>query len=419
MPATGADCKRPQAVDEARESGTDAGGRYLSPEASGAYTATVTDRMLLEVAVTTGLRWGENIALQIRDLTADGVEPCLRIRHAQDNSPLPIFEFTGQSPSRVSPSRPTPGVPAFRRDAAASHVGAAPGGAKQTHNLQMTTYPVSIVVPAHNEAAVIDRLLRGLLASAAPAELEIVVVCNGCTDNTATRARAHGPSVKVLETPIPSKQAALRLGDAACSGYPRLYVDADVELGTHDVRALTAALRSGLLVAVPSRHLALEGCPWAVRSYLAVWEALPTVRDGLFGRGVIALTEEAHRRVTALPEMMADDLGIHHAFAADEGAVVTTANVVVRPPRTLADLLRRRARVVEGAREVQARLSVGPGRSGTSPADVLALARARHDLWPGLAIFVVVTVAARTRATVAIRCGRAGVWHRDNSSRTE
>ena len=106
MPATGADCKRPQAVDEARESGTDAGGRYLSPEASGAYTATVT---------------GENTALQIRDPTADGVEPCLRIRHAQDNSPLPIFEFTGQPPSRVSPSRPTPphsGVPARRRSLA-------------------------------------------------------------------------------------------------------------------------------------------------------------------------------------------------------------------------------------------------------------------------------------------------------------
>lgn len=415
MPATGADCKRPQAVDEARASGTDAAGRYLSPEASGAYTAIVTGCYSRSPPVCAGAR-----TPRYRSATSPQAasSPACGSGTPRTTAHCPSLSSLASHRPESARAAQRPRVPAFRRDAAASHVGAATGGAKQTHNLQMTTYPVSIVVPAHNEAAVIDRLLRGLLASAAPAELEIVVVCNGCTDNTATRARAHGPSVKVLETPIPSKQAALRLGDAACSGYPRLYVDADVELGTHDVRALTAALRSGLLVAVPSRHLALEGCPWVVRSYLAVWEALPTVRNGLFGRGVIALTEEAHRRVTALPEMMADDLGIHHAFAADEGAVVTTANVVVRPPRTLADLLRRRARVVEGAREVQARLGVGPGRSGTSPADVLALARTRHDMWPGLAIFVVVTVAARTRATVAIRCGRAGVWHRDNSSRT-
>ena len=96
-------------------SGTDAGGRYLSPEASGAYTATVTDRMLLEVAVTTGLRWGE-MTLRYRSATSDGVEPCLRVLHAQDNSPLPIFEFTGQPPSRVSPSRPR--VPARRQSLA-------------------------------------------------------------------------------------------------------------------------------------------------------------------------------------------------------------------------------------------------------------------------------------------------------------
>ena len=47
---------------------------------------------------------------------------------------------------------------------------------------------VSIVIPAHNEAAVIGRLLSGLLAEAEPDEFEVLVVANGCHDATETVA---------------------------------------------------------------------------------------------------------------------------------------------------------------------------------------------------------------------------------------
>jgi poly-beta-1,6-N-acetyl-D-glucosamine synthase len=54
---------------------------------------------------------------------------------------------------------------------------------------------VSIVVPAHNEATNIRRLLSALIeqqTSAAARILEIVVVASGCTDNTVELARAVG-----------------------------------------------------------------------------------------------------------------------------------------------------------------------------------------------------------------------------------
>ena len=276
---------------------------------------------------------------------------------------------------------------------------------------------VGIVVPAHDEGAVIDRLLTGLLEEAGPGELDVVVVCNGCSDDTAERARRHGPDVRVVETPVPSKTAALRLGDEVCLGYPRAWVDADVELRTADVRALACAVVDGLLVAVPDRTLDRAGCPWSVRAYLSVWEELPTVRLGLFGRGVLMMSEQGHARVADLPTVMADDLWIHHAFAATEAVVVAGATVVVRAPRTLADLVRRRTRVVEGARQVQAHPQAGPGRSGTSLSDLRVLASTRRDLWPQLVVFGAVTVVARARATVDARAGRTGRWHRDESSR--
>ena len=42
----------------------------------------------------------------------------------------------------------------------------------------------SVVIPAHNEEAGIERTLRGVLADAVP-DLEIVVVVNATTDRTA------------------------------------------------------------------------------------------------------------------------------------------------------------------------------------------------------------------------------------------
>lgn len=68
----------------------------------------------------------------------------------------------------------------------------------------------SIVIPAHNEGQVIGRLLDSLLAGPAEDETDIVVVCNGCTDDTAQIAAARGPRVRVVDIPTPSKHAALR-----------------------------------------------------------------------------------------------------------------------------------------------------------------------------------------------------------------
>ena len=81
---------------------------------------------------------------------------------------------------------------------------------------------VSIIIPAHNEAAVIGRCLEPLTHGARPGEFDVIVVCNGCRDATALEARRFGLSVRVIETDTPSKANALNLGDAAATGFPRL-----------------------------------------------------------------------------------------------------------------------------------------------------------------------------------------------------
>jgi hypothetical protein len=275
----------------------------------------------------------------------------------------------------------------------------------------------SIVIPAHNEAAVIGRLLAGLLANAAPAEFDIVVVCNGCTDDTAAVARRCGPAVTVIEVPEPSKREALRTGDTAARGYPRLYVDADVELGTADVRALLRTLAvPGVLATAPERTLPTSGVSWPVRSYYRTWQRLPQVREGLFGRGVIALSETGQRRVAALAPSMSDDLAMSEAFVPAERRITRDAHVVVRPPRTIRDLLRRRIRVTTGNAQLDSTAGRGDAAK-TSLGTLAGLVREQPGSAPSVAVFLAVAVISRFAARRRIRAGDFDTWLRDESSR--
>lgn len=279
---------------------------------------------------------------------------------------------------------------------------------------------VSVIIPAHNEARVVGRLLSGLLADAAPNEFEVWVVANGCTDDTAEIAGRFA-DVKVLITPRPDKHAAMRLADESAESFPRLYVDADVELGTRDVRALTAALgEPGVLAVGPSRALPAERLPWTVRWFYNVWDELPVVRAGLFGRGVVGLSQEGCERLHALPPLLGDDLAASLLFEPEQRRVVAEASVVVHPPRTLGALLKIRSRALVSTLQAadDPRLAPASGSARTSLSDLLAIARAapvRNT--PKVAWFLAVTVATKVLARRAVRAGDYRTWQRDDTSR--
>jgi len=212
----------------------------------------------------------------------------------------------------------------------------------------------SIVVPACNESYVIGRLLSRLVKCAGQDEFEIIVVANGCTDDTAEVARSFGSRVQVLSLAAASKREAVAAGNRAATVFPRVYVDADVELGAGDIRALAAVLgRPGVLAAAPRLRLAMAGTPWPVRWYWDVWTRLPEVRQGLFGRGVVAVSEAGYERIAKLPPVFADDLAASLAFSPGERIIADDACVVVHPPRTFGDLLRIRVRAAMGAAQVE------------------------------------------------------------------
>lgn len=270
----------------------------------------------------------------------------------------------------------------------------------------------SVVVPAHDEQAVVAANLRAMTAGLLPGEADVVVVANGCTDATAAEA-ASVPGVRVLVVPQPSKPGALNAGDAATAVFPRLYVDADVRLTAEALRAVARVLDTeDAVVAGPRPRFDLARSSWPVRAYYAVFAQLPYVREGLVGLGVYGLSAAGHRRLGGFPDVTADDLYVQRAFAPAERLVVE-AEFVVSAPRTLAALLAVRRRVARGNRELADAHGAGASGGGTAGA-LVGLVLRRPLLLPAAAVFVGVT--ARARASAASASGVVA-WERDESTR--
>ena len=280
----------------------------------------------------------------------------------------------------------------------------------------MTTTKGSILIPAHNEAAVIVRCLDALFEGVEPSELEVAVVCNGCSDDTAQLARTSKHEVVVLELNVPSKPNALRMGEKALTTFPRLYLDADIVLSGQSALKLLAQLRDGPALAVrPPISYEADGASRPVRRYYQARVRLPAVMSSLWGAGVYGLSEEGRRRFQDYPDIVAEDLYVDRHFAEHEIEIVSCTPAVVKAPRRTADLVRITRRSYRGKAELRVG-SYGSNRKTTTrdtAREVFDLARKgpRH----AADAFIYSAVAATGRLMTHV--GRTDHWERDESSR--
>jgi hypothetical protein len=297
----------------------------------------------------------------------------------------------------------------------------------------------SIVIAAHNEAAVIGRCLDALLAGAGEDEFDVTVVANGCTDSTAQVAAAR-PDVRVVDLPEPGKTAALNVGDVMATGFPRVYLDADIVVSADGIRALRDALAPGedggrwphTLAVTSRRELDLSGSPMLVRAYYAISSRLPAFQNALFGRGIVALSAEGRGRFDRFPDVVADDLFLDSLFTAAEKREVRSVSSRIAAPRRTADLVRRLTRVRRGNASLRAgsaqagagSAQAGPAAQAGSGARVRRAARTswlrdvalrNPALLPAAACYAGITILAASLARLPWQPG--GGWARDDSSR--
>lgn len=195
----------------------------------------------------------------------------------------------------------------------------------------MTDCSLSIIIPASNEAARIGGCLDALLAQQGLADrpVQVVVVPNGCRDDTAAVARARAPGfaargwpLTVVELAEGGKIGALNKGDEQTRAAARLYLDADILCGPGLLEGLVDALDrpgpvyAGARLQVPPPASALS------RHYARFWQSLPFLTRGVSGAGLFAVNGPGRGRWQRFPAIIADDAFVRGLFAPSERVLV-------------------------------------------------------------------------------------------------
>jgi glycosyltransferase involved in cell wall biosynthesis len=273
----------------------------------------------------------------------------------------------------------------------------------------------TILIPAYNEAAVIARTLSALRDDGVDSVFRVIVIANGCQDDTAARARAAMPMAEVIETPVPGKTHAMNLGyRSAIEGRPVICLDADLSVGLSDLVALVRPLLDGTAHAACGRmEVDTASASWPVQAYYKAWMLNPYFAKGKFG-GLFALSGKGASAVFPLPRITADDEYIRRAFPQDLTAFVSDCSFTARAPRTLSSLLKVRRRSLRGAREI-ARLRQDTGSTGSVKA-MLSKGLPMPSVWLPLAVFVAVMTVVRLQ--LAFETPKPSlVWERDATTR--
>jgi len=188
---------------------------------------------------------------------------------------------------------------------------------------------LAVVVPAHDEEALIARTVRSLLAS--DSSTPIFVVAHNCSDGTARAAQEAGARVVALNNPkLRGKGSALRQGFAAARAAGAnafLVVDADTVVSRNLIDATRAILVEGADATQCRYELELVtselnlGRPHPLARLRALsFRGMNVVRargraglgfsTGIFGNG-FALTASALDRVPFEVNSIAEDVEFH------------------------------------------------------------------------------------------------------------
>ncbi len=277
---------------------------------------------------------------------------------------------------------------------------------------------ISVIIPAHNEEAVIGRCLQQLSEASDTLELEIIVVCNGCNDRTAKVVRAFSQNIICIETSVASKTHALNLGDAKASYFPRFYLDADILFSIESLcRVVEEMDKANAFAAAPQVKMDLSGCSWAVKSYYDIWCNLPYCKEGMIGAGVYALSEQGRNQFETFPDIIADDRYIRALFTESQRLGVKGARSIVSAPTTLNGLIKIKTRSRLGGYEFESRFPELLGNEVKSYGTAIQEVMWKVSMWPKAITYFLINILTRVRARRQSRSQGFSHWERDDSSR--
>lgn len=142
----------------------------------------------------------------------------------------------------------------------------------------------SIVIPTHNRCASLKRMLLSLEKQSFPQQnFEVIVIADGCKDDTANTVKNHPAPFQLLLSELPGLGAASarNQGAAMANGRYLIFVDDDMELSGNFIEKHIAAHKTENDVVIGYAPLQLESKADIQRMTLREWweEKFQAMRD--------------------------------------------------------------------------------------------------------------------------------------------
>lgn len=261
---------------------------------------------------------------------------------------------------------------------------------------------LSVIIPAHNEEAVIEGCLGALFTSRGLGGKEAIVVANGCTDATVTRAQemaekaeTAGWSLRVIGLAQGGKPGALRAGDEAAKGDVLAYLDADVTVSAEVLSQLVEALSSDVPRYGSGTPIVANPQSGFTKAYARFWSSLPFVVEDVPGFGLFAMNRAGRVRMGDWPDVISDDTLARLSFAPSE-RIKVTGTYVWPMVEGWVNLVRVRRRQDQGVTEIRERFPALLVNDTVAPPGLAGkLSRALRDP-VGFIIYSGVALATRT-----------------------
>jgi glycosyltransferase involved in cell wall biosynthesis len=200
----------------------------------------------------------------------------------------------------------------------------------------------TVIIPAHNEAAVIAQCLDSIVGQ--DFVESIIVACNACADNTADIVKNY-EKVRCLEIVKASKTNAINEAEKYITSYPVFYIDADTYLEPGAIQDIIRVMaKNSLLLAAPTPIVNISSSSWLVRGFYRVWLNLPYIKEGVVATCSYVITREGRERFSCFPEVISDDGFVRGHFEVFEMANISSSYIHINAPKDICSLIKIKTR---------------------------------------------------------------------------
>jgi len=277
----------------------------------------------------------------------------------------------------------------------------------------------TVIVPAHNEASVIQDCLNSIINQ--DGVDQIIVPCNGCTDNTVDIVKQNYPQVICLDIEKPSKTNALNVAEKKAKelgvSYPVFYIDADTQLSENCIKTITQTMRDNdeLLLSAPTPIINTDKSSWLVKTYYKVWTKLPYIKEGVIATCSFIVSEKGRQRFDKFADVIGDDGFIRCHFKNSEIANIEGSEIYITAPRDIYSLIKIKTRARLGNMELIARKKC-PIQEAKNYGNVMKSRLFSHEFIP-TSIYILIALIIRIRAKLQFNKLDSYQWEKDTSSR--